>query len=312
MSPARLARLRRLFRLVQALSPALASRLALDQFLKPTRRELDAIDAPTLAQARLQRLALNGREVQVYEWGSGPRSVLLMHGWGSHAPRFSTFVQGILARGWRTLALDAPGHGRSDGRRSSLTEFRQALDAVIASCGPVDALIGHSLGALAIATRLADPQALPRVHAAALISLPRDLGYLLDSFLQMLDADEKLAKRVHARFAARFDRLASSISALELAPRIDCPTLLVQDRDDDVVPVTQAEQIALLLPHCALHITQGMGHSGSLRHAATVGAVLGFLDATLNSASARGAQVNHQAAPVAAVQSSNAWRPRRR
>jgi pimeloyl-ACP methyl ester carboxylesterase len=259
-------------------SPALAARLALDRFLKPSRRELDAVDAAALASARLTTLRVADVDVQVYEWGeAGAPTLLLLHGWGSHAPRFSAFIDGALARGWRALAFDAPGHGRSTGRRSSLARFRAALDAVIASYGPVRAVVAHSLGALATATRLADPAAAPALRAAALVSLPRDVSYLLETYLEILAARPAMAGRVRALFQERYGGTAAALSATALAPHITCPVLLVQDRDDDVVPVEQAEELARLLPHGALHLTQGLGHSGMLRDPATVNAVLGFL-----------------------------------
>ena len=250
--------------------------------MKPSRRVLDAVDVPTLAAARLRQITHAGLPLQLYEWGpdaaTAPRSVLLLHGWGSHAPRWSSFVQGITHRGWRAVAFDAPAHGRSGGRRSSLWEFRAALDAVIAAAGPVDAAIAHSLSALALATRLADPAASPPLRAAVLVSLPPDLGYLLDSFLQLLEADEAFAARVHARFTKRYGRPAASFDSLSLAGRILVPTLLVHDRDDGITPVAHAERLAPLLAQGALYLTQGLGHSGPLRDPATVGAVLGFLD----------------------------------
>lgn len=216
--------------------------------------------------------------LQVYEWGDAAApTLLLMHGWASHAPRHSAFVEAALARGWRVLAFDAPGHGRSSGRRSSLTQFRNALDAVIASHGPVRAVVAHSLGALAVAARLADPAVPMKARAAALISLPRDVGYLLESYLQLLAATPALRERVHALFQRRFGSTAAALTTDELAPHIECPVLLVHDRDDDVVPFEQAEALARLMPHATLLATHGLGHSGALRDATTVQAVLDFL-----------------------------------
>jgi len=252
--------------------------------MRPSRRSLDAVDAPTLAAARLRRIDFEGRALQLYEWGpdasAAARSVVLLHGWGSHAPRWTSFIDGIVARGWRAVAFDAPAHGRSEGSRSSLWQFRGALDRVIAEAGPIDAVVAHSLGALALAQRLADP-AMPRLQAAVLASLPPDLGYLLDTFLQLIGADEALASRVHARFTARFGRPAAQFDSLSLAPRITTPALLLHDRDDDITPVAQAEQFTPRLPQGALFLTQGYGHSGLLRDPAAVGAALCFLDGHL-------------------------------
>ncbi|MEY4762498.1 MAG: hypothetical protein RLZZ200_2354 [Pseudomonadota bacterium] len=252
--------------------------------MRPTRRQLDDVDVPTLASARLSRIEFEGRILQVYEWGptagAAPHSVLLLHGWGSHAPRWTSFIEGILARGWRAIAFDAPAHGRSEGSRSSLWQFCGALDRVIQANGPIDAILAHSLGALALANRLADVSS-PLPRAAVLASLPPDLGFLLDTFLNLIGTDDDFSARVHARFTARFGRPAASFDSLSLAPNIRTPVLLLHDRDDDITPAAHATLIAPQIPNAALFLTQGCGHSGLLRDAAAVGAALGFLDGHL-------------------------------
>ena len=93
--------------------------------------------------------------VQVYEWGQGDRIVIILHGWGSSAARFTRMAELLQARGWHVLVPDAPGHGASPGRSSSLPQFIAALDAIVARFGAPRALVGHSLGALGIACRYA-------------------------------------------------------------------------------------------------------------------------------------------------------------
>jgi pimeloyl-ACP methyl ester carboxylesterase len=280
ITPARALRLRRLFRVVSAVSPALAARLALSLYLRPGRRKLDAVDAPLLAEARQNWSVLPAGRIRVLEWGFGPKALLLVHGWGSHAPRYSAFVDRILDRGWRAVAFDAPGHGASDGHRASLEDFRAALDSVVATHGPFGAVVGHSFGAVAVASLLAE-QPPEGLRSAALISMPRDGGYLLDSFLMILEVSDAVAGRVRERFRQRFGHSPEGLSSLQMAPRIQCPILLVHDRDDDVVPLSQAQEVLAALPDGALHITQGLGHSGMLRDPATVGSIIGFLEARL-------------------------------
>lgn len=280
ITPARQRRLRRLFAVLAALSPALAARLALGLYLRPQRRKLDAIDAPLLAEARQNWSVLPAGRIRVLEWGFGPKALLLVHGWGSHAPRYSAFVDRILDHGWRAVAFDAPGHGASSGHRASLEDFRAALDSVVATHGPFGAIVGHSFGAVAVASLLAEKP--PRdLQSAALISMPRDGGYLLDSFLLILGLPEAVAARVREGYRRRFGHSAEGLSSLQMAPRIATPILLVHDRDDDVVPLAQAEEVLAALPNGTLHRTQGLGHSGMLRDPATVGAIIGYLEARL-------------------------------
>ena len=53
--------------------------------------------------------------------------MLLMHGWGSRAGRFRLFVPQLQQRGFRVVAFDGPGHGRTGGNSASLPQFAAAL-----------------------------------------------------------------------------------------------------------------------------------------------------------------------------------------
>jgi pimeloyl-ACP methyl ester carboxylesterase len=268
----RLRQLRRTFAVLQAISPRLAARLAFVLFLTPVRRRLDAGDAPWLASARLHILLVGADRVPVYEWGNGLRTVVILHGWGSHAPRFAPMAQALVAQGWRVLAIDAPGHGGSPGRRSSLPQFIGALDQVIHELGPVQALIGHSLGALAAVNWLGQSAAPGReaIRHLVLISGPSGAPFLVANFVAMLGLNAQTARHLLARFTDRFHQQPDAWSATAIAGNIHIPVLLVHDREDDVIPFAHSEQLLAVLPHARLLATQGFGHSGLLRDAATI------------------------------------------
>jgi pimeloyl-ACP methyl ester carboxylesterase len=280
VSPQRLRQLKKLFSILQAISPRLAARLAFFMFLTPVRRKLDASDVPLLASARHHELLAGADRVHVHEWGIGPRTAVILHGWGSHAPRFARLAQALVAQGWRVQVIDAPGHGRSPGRTSSLPQFIRALDTVIRELGPAQALIGHSLGALAAALWLDQPEGESRtqpgraeIRQAVLISTPSDVRFLVDNFVAMLGLNATTTRHVLARFADRFGDPPETWSAVDCAAGIRIRVLLVHDRDDDVVPFAHSEQLLARLPQARLHVTQGLGHSGMLRDASTISAI---------------------------------------
>ena len=279
VSASRLRWLRAGLGVLQAVSSSLAARVAFRLFLTPSRRRLDAGDAAALLRARVHRLPCGDGQIQVYEWGDGPRTVVILHGWGSHAPRFVPMVEALVAAGWRVLAPDAPGHGKSTGRLSSLPQFITALDAIGVRFGPLDAAIGHSLGALAIALWLSDParDATRKPHKAVLISAPPGAPFLIDAFHDMLGIRPatriRMAELFHRRFGAEPDRF----SCLPGAAGVGVPVLLVHDRQDDVVPIGHSTELNLRIPQSLLHATDGLGHSGLLRDTGTIERIKGFL-----------------------------------
>jgi pimeloyl-ACP methyl ester carboxylesterase len=276
MSPRLQRRLKHSFAITQRVSSRLAGRLALELFLTPPRRKIESIDVPTLAQARRKQVKVNGGTVATYEWGDTGPAVLLLHGWGSHAARFGSFIDPLRAAGYRVLAADAPGHGESSGRQSDLPQFRDALRVLLESTGPVHGIVAHSLGAGASIMLLADwqPQDL---RSLVMFGVPRDIDYVMDSFAAVIGLDVQANRALRKAFEQRFRMRPSDFSAPQLAPRIPVPTLVVHDQDDEVAPFEHGEELHRSLPHAELHVTRGLGHSGALRDTKTIERVVQFL-----------------------------------
>lgn len=88
----------------------------------------------------------------------GPRAALLVaHGLGEHAGRYSTLAADLVARGVSVYAPDHRGHGRSPGKRGHVRRFAELVDDLEAFRRHVAAglppglpvfLLGHSLGGL--------------------------------------------------------------------------------------------------------------------------------------------------------------------
>lgn len=275
-----LALLRGLFALTQKFSPALAATAAFHLFLRTFRHPLRAADAALLAHATRTQLPAGGESVVVYEWaGAGPTAVIL-HGWGSSAARFTLLAEALNAHGWRVLVFDAPGHGASTGASSSLPQFMAALDAIIGRHGPPRALVGHSLGALAIACRHAagPPAWAGALDAVVLISMPAGAEYLLRKYIEALGLSARTEQRLLARFRARFHAEPRDYASMPGAGRVAARLLLVHDREDDIVPWTHSADLSAQLHDARFITTAGQGHSKLTRDAATIARIVEFID----------------------------------
>jgi pimeloyl-ACP methyl ester carboxylesterase len=276
VSPDLQRRLRRFYSFVQALSPSLAARLALRMFLTPPRRKLDAEDAPIVAQAVRTLVPVGADAFTQWTWGEGAPVVIVLHGWGSHAARFGSFIAPLRAAGFTVVGIDAPAHGASPGRTSDLPRFRDSLVAVLRAHQPVHAVIGHSLGGAATLTMLAETREFhPR--KICLFGVPSDMDYILESFAMMLGLRPRALAKLRERFARKFGRHAREISIMAAAPHVRIPVMVVHDEDDNVAPLTQGNALAAALPGSTVLLTRGLGHSGGLRDAATIERVVAFL-----------------------------------
>jgi pimeloyl-ACP methyl ester carboxylesterase len=286
LTPAHQRRLRTLFRVLSRISPALAARLAAYAFTLPLARSLSAEDDSFLAGARSRRLQTRAGAVQVYEWPGQDPAVLVLHGWISHAARLQPVIDALRAHGLRVVAFDAPAHGRSAGRRADLHGFLGALETVSLECGPIGAVLAHSFGAITAATWLAE-RGLGPLQAAVLVGLPRDVGYLFESFTIALGLSAPVVRRLRALFRARYGRDPEDYSAQQLAGRIRVPVLLVHGANDELVPVAHAETIAPLLERARLHVVPRLNHSAPLRDPSTVALMADFIAGALRSSGGR-------------------------
>jgi pimeloyl-ACP methyl ester carboxylesterase len=276
VTPAVQRRLRAFFALVQRFSSSTAGWLAFLMFQMPPRRKVEAADAPIIARAVRRTLHCQDEQFTVWHWEHPGPTVVLLHGWGSHAARFADFVAPLRAAGFAVIGIDAPAHGTSPGRLSGLPLFRDSLAEVLRAHEPIHAVIGHSLGGGAVLTVLAET-ADHHPKKICLFGVPSDMDYILESFAMMLGLKPPALANLRARFRAKFGRPASAVAASAAAPSVRIPVLVVHDEDDNVAPIAQGAALAAAIPGAILWRTRGFGHSGNLRDPATIRRVVEFL-----------------------------------
>jgi pimeloyl-ACP methyl ester carboxylesterase len=203
-------------------------------------------------------------------WGEGP-AVYFLHGWGGRRGQFDAFVEPLVHKGYRVVALDAPGHGDSGpgafgAGRGLLTEFCDALAAAIARFGPAHAVVGHSLGGLAIAVALLD--GLPAERAVMIAPAPDTPAYTVD-FARRFGFSEGVRRRFMRRIERRVGRPMADFDVLARARETEVtplPRLLVvHDRADREVAFEDGRALAAAWPQADFVATEGLGHRRILR-----------------------------------------------
>ncbi|MFJ8040298.1 alpha/beta fold hydrolase [Kitasatospora sp. NPDC096147] len=262
-----------------ALSPRLAGRAAFALFLRPLRRSrLRPEERETHAAAVTERLDVHGAAVTAYRWGDGERPVLLLHGWRSRASRYAALIPGLRALGFTVISFDAPGHGESAGRTTTILDYREAIRQLHDRYGPFEAVVAHSLSVAAAVLALRDTAKAGRLVALA---GPAEFDLLPRAFTAGLGlggwALPELRRRITAMLPPGLDY--QGLSPAHRAEELALPVLLVHDQDDRVIPYAQAEPLrAAHQPYGArLLTTRGLGHSRVLSEPAVLDNVLGFL-----------------------------------
>lgn len=120
--------------------------------------------------------SVDGAKVHFTQHGTGPRTILFVHGWTCNETSWSSQVP-IFEKDFRVVTIDLPGHGQSEFPKDkplSMDIFARAVEAVREEIG-VDkmVLVGHSMGGPVIwQYAIKYPQ-----HVAALVPVDGPLSF---------------------------------------------------------------------------------------------------------------------------------------
>jgi pimeloyl-ACP methyl ester carboxylesterase len=232
-----------------------AAEALIERATKPRRRARPRL-AEQLKDAEDHQVETPAGPVIAWRLGQGP-AVLLVHGWEDDNALWGPMIDRLQANGRPVIAFDLPGHGFSPAELTSPGAAGEAVTAVAEALGPVEAVIGHSFGCVALTMAL---DAGLDVERAVLIAspIPRTRGRSLDRALEG-EAPE-VAARVREIMAAR-QAAASPVFDMEAAvARLTAKALIVHAMDDEECPPGNARLIADAWPGAELMWVDGLGH----------------------------------------------------
>jgi pimeloyl-ACP methyl ester carboxylesterase len=233
----------------------------------------DATPQPSLAPVG-QTATING--AALYYEVIGPadgQPVLLLHGGMGNAEWWVNLSPVLVAAGYRVVAMDSRGHGRSAWGDVPITYEQMTADTL----GLLDELgiektdvVGWSDGAI-IGLELAinHPERLDRVVAYGANYTPEGVHDLVPSdqlppFERLIADYQRLSPQPE-----RFDELFEELNALyEIAPNfseeqlksITVPVLVLDGAEEEFIKPEHTARLAELIPGAELVIMPGTGH----------------------------------------------------
>jgi len=265
------------FKVFGSLAPTAAANYAFKLFTTPRTNAKHKASDEVLESARIFEFMCGKYLLKGYEWGSGDRTVLLVHGWRSRGTALRYFVPGLLKKGYRVVAFDAPAHGNSPGKQASLPQFSQAVRAVINHVGGVNGIITHSFGGPSTVFTLQSPDCDLAIDQLVLIASPSSLEQMADHFLNFIKAPLPVASRFYKILESKIDLPLSEAQVSKFQSQVNIEkTLLVHDKKDEVVPFSEAESVLAAWEKTRLIASDGYGHFQLIKNPDVIDKVVDF------------------------------------
>ena len=214
-------------------------------------REPETIQPEGLPWRQVSLPTANGK--QLFAWfipaQTGAPALVVMHGWGGNAQTMLPLAQPLHTAGYSLLLVDARCHGQSDDDRfTSLPRFAEDIEHAFnwlakqpeAKAAPLG-IVGHSVGAGAALLVAARNARVAAVVSLAAFAHPAGImrRWMRAKKIPFWPLGAYILFYVQHVIGYRFD----DIAPVNTIFRVNCPVLLVHGREDETVPVAEAEAI---------------------------------------------------------------------
>lgn len=238
-------------------------------------------------------VTINRNRIRYLEDGSSEQNLILLHGLGGYAERWSNIMP-ILAKKFHVYAPDMIGYGQSDKPTADYTPeyFAKYVFEFMESLGIKDTyMVGTSLGGQVViecaATQntvikkivLISPAGImrkstPVLDAYTMAALYPTKEAIKNAYQMMIGEGKQVSEISIERFLNNMSRpnakmvFLSTLLGLKNAPdifdkleRISIPTLLIWGKEDKLIPFEYAGQFASSIKNCKFIPMDGCGHS---------------------------------------------------
>jgi esterase/lipase len=261
---------------VEAVFPLLAHRFFFTLFFSPLKFNAPEKELKAETFGELFTISVEGKKIQCYKWGESEKTIVLIHGWAGRATQFRRFIKPLLAAGYQVVGFDGPAHGKSEGKRTNIREFEEALKKVCERAGVPEAIIAHSFGG---GVALMAAMNGLRVKTLINIASPTIGEEIIRTYLKAINGSEKTMTYFRNEVVKRYGKPFEEYTALHFVKHLDqhINMLLVHDTDDKEVSLEHPLALMEAYPAAELYQTSGLGHTRILKDDKVIRKIVSFI-----------------------------------
>lgn len=242
------------------IAPNSAARITMFFYTKPMEGKILRYHEKFLNSAdEAEKLDFEDSKIQTYFWKGTGKTVLLLHGWESNTWRWRKMIPYLKELDLNIIAMDAPAHGKTEGKRFTAVIYAAMIDKVVAKYNP-DFIIGHSIGAMTGLYYITHYDG-HKIKDMVVMASPNKWEDVANRFHTALRLSDRVIKYFDIAFNEIFDKPQTYYSAEDFVTQIDIPGFLIHDEDDTFNLVEDGRAIAKKWKNVTYWETKGIGHS---------------------------------------------------
>lgn len=256
------------------LSPRRSANALFRFFTSPRPQKMREREKEALAQSLEQTFDFNGTPIQLYRWGKGDKTALLVHGWEGHAGSMGGIALELEKAGYTVWAFDAPAHGKSGSKSTNLFQFAALIARLCQELAIKDLVVTHSFGSGASVFAFHQhPELSPK--QLTMITSPNKYSDAFTEFGAMLGLTQKQIDYMFQLIKTRFGYSPNELVVAQWIDALPIETIqLLHAPEDKVITFDRAEKIAAASSKVQLYPMPGAGHYRILWQAETVSTML--------------------------------------
>lgn len=256
------------------LFPDMVGQFVGEKIFRPRKRKHNFANNVQFGIAEKTTIPHDDYLLNLYAWGKGSRTILLVHGWEGNLEDMIPFVLPLVAQNFRVLALELPAHGDSESDETDVSDISEAIRRVVKSHEPIYAVVAHSIGSAAATHFVSENPG--SVEKLVLIASGGDLENELERIAEALSLPGRCIARLKQYVSNRYGKPLNQCSTRIAARHVNIPALVIHDQHDRIVPFKEGISISESLPLGEYLQTSGLGHRKILRAPEVIDRVTSF------------------------------------
>ena len=250
---------KKVFNILQKISPKLAAKIAFDFISKPKGRKIRAFEKAILEIATKGNLRFNKFDIQTYKWGNGNKKALLIHGWGGRASNFGAIITELTKTGYEVISFDGPCHGESTKKKTSFFEMSDLVKLFLKK-DEYDLIITHSMGSVLTFTAMHSIKY--KVNQMIVLTSPSKFLEFIDLAVTQFGLTTKTTKRLTNKIqetTTEYDTM--TFGAENIVNEIEMKNItFIHDKFDKVIPIEKSKNVSSFIKNSKLIEIEGTGH----------------------------------------------------